>query len=293
MSAWQQLEITTTADYADEISHLLNEHGALSVSLKDGGDQELFQLLPDETPLWTETKVIALFSEQTNVQFIVEQIKNEVRHAPTEYHISILEDQDWVRQTQQNFPPQCFAETLWVIPSWCDTRNYGGYTIRIDPGLAFGTGTHPTTALCLEWLARHPPTGLTVIDYGSGSGILALAALAMGAKEVYAVDHDKQAIQATENNARLNDFANKKLHILTNDEMPILRSSLIIANILSQPLITLASYFNQLATSDATLVLSGILTKEINVIAEAYSENFKIDSARTKEEWIQLTLTRK
>src|SRR3990167_6340860 len=200
MTVWQQLEITTHANYAEEIADLLNEHGALSVSFNDAGNQALFQLTPDDTPLWSQTKITALFLQTVNIELILQHIKQSTSHTMMDYQISTLQDQDWVRQTQQNFPPQCFSEILWVIPSWCNSNHYGNHTIKIDPGLAFGTGTHPTTALCLEWLAQHPPRDMTVIDFGCGSGILSLAALAMGAKEVYAIDHDPQALQATKNN---------------------------------------------------------------------------------------------
>lgn len=292
MSAWQQLEIITQASDAEKIAGLLNEYGALSISFKDAGDQALFQLMPDETPLWSKTKVIALFSQQTDIECIIRQMKHEVQNAIINYQISLLHDQDWVRQTQQNFPPQCFGETLWVIPSWCNSNHYGNRVIKIDPGLAFGTGTHPTTALCLKWLAKHPLQNISMIDFGCGSGILSLAALAMGAKEVYAIDHDPQALQATRNNAELNPFTKNKLHTLTLEAMPKIRVPLIIANILSQPLIELTNHFNAFADASATLVLSGILVGETNSIAEAYSPHFKIMSAKNKEEWTRLTLAR-
>ncbi|OGO91968.1 MAG: ribosomal protein L11 methyltransferase [Coxiella sp. RIFCSPHIGHO2_12_FULL_44_14] len=290
MTVWQQLEITTHANYAEEIADLLNEHGALSVSFNDAGNQALFQLTPDDTPLWSQTKITALFLQTVNIELILQHIKQSTSHTMMDYQISTLQDQDWVRQTQQNFPPQCFSEILWVIPSWCNSNHYGNHTIKIDPGLAFGTGTHPTTALCLEWLAQHPPRDMTVIDFGCGSGILSLAALAMGAKEVYAIDHDPQALQATKNNAELNPFAKNKLHTLTMEAMPKIQVPLIIANILSQPLIQLADDFNTWTQQPATLVLSGILAPEINAIAKAYSPHFSLLSARNKEEWMQLTL---
>ena len=289
MSAWQQLEINSPASHVEMISNLLHELGALSVSLVDGGAQPLFQVLPEETPLWNHTKILALFSEDTNLLPLIEQLKQEIKQ-PFEYVITPLEEQDWVRQTQQNFPPRFFAPSLWVLPSWCRAENYAGQVIKIDPGLAFGTGTHPTTSLCLEWLAENPPQNSVVIDYGAGSGILALAASALGANSVFAIDHDVQAIQACENNAKLNAMANKQFHILLEKDMPNIKASVIIANILSQALITLAPRIISLTTKNATLILSGILVTEINTVIEAYAPHFKVMSAKTQDEWVRLEL---
>jgi len=286
---WQQLEINTQSAYVELFANLLHELGALSVSLKDAGEQPLFQVLPEESPLWNDTQILALFSEEIDLKDLAEQVKREIKH-PFEYKISHLQEEDWVRKTQQNFPPRYFAKSLWVLPSWCDSSHYYGDIIKIDPGLAFGTGTHPTTSLCLEWLAKHPPRDLTVIDYGSGSGILALAACILGAKSVYAIDHDIQAVQACENNANLNAIAADQLHISLEEDMPKIKASLIIANILSQALIILAPKIIALADKDATLVLSGILAPEINQIAQAYAPHFKIQSAKIQDEWVRLIL---
>lgn len=288
---WTELVITSTAQYAEKLSDLLHEHGALSVSLEDAANQPLFQILPEESPLWSETKVNALFAEHTNVERIVTQLQQELKHAVLDYHITQLEEQDWVRQTQQNFPPQCFAERLWVIPGWCETAHYSNPVVKIDPGLAFGTGTHPTTALCLEWLAQHPPHDLTVIDYGCGSGILSLAALASGAAKVIAIDHDAQAIQATHNNAKLNPDYTQHLQI-TSEPQALQKSDLIIANILTKPLLELTETFYTLMNKNGTLLLSGILKTEVNQIATTYGKNFRLQSAKTCDEWTRILLKR-
>lgn len=288
--AWTQLIVTSTAQHCEQLSDLLHEYGALSVSLENAGEQPLFQVLPEEMPVWKETKIKALFHEHADVEPIVQQIKQEAKHAILEYHINTLEEQDWVRQTQQNFPPQCFAEKLWVIPSWCESHHYQSPVVKIDPGLAFGTGTHATTSLCLEWLAQNPPNDLTVIDYGCGSGILSLAALASGAKTVFAIDHDTQAQQATYNNAKLNPFATDQLHISKDSSDINTQCDLIIANILTQPLLTLVDEFHRLLKPQGTLVLSGILKTEIAQIATAYSKHFKLCAAKNGDEWTRLTL---
>ncbi len=289
-NTWQQLIITTPEQYAEIISDQLTELGALAVSLIDAGDQPLFQLMPEQTPLWRITKIMALFPAECDIEPVIKAIKNLTGTDDLEFSNYLLEDQDWVRQTQENFPPQCFADDLWVIPSWCDAKDFQGHIIKIEPGLAFGTGTHETTALCLEWLAENPPLDLTVIDYGCGSGILALSALALGAKAVYAVDHDPQALISTENNANLNPSIKQKLSIHNNETMPAIKAPLVIANILSSPLIELAPTIKSLCTDNATLILSGILEAEAGNVAKAYAPQFNLQSLKSKGEWTCLVL---
>lgn len=292
MSAWQQLEITSPEHYAEQIAELLNELAALSVSLVDAGDQPLFQLEPNQTPLWQHTKILALFNPETDLNPIIKIIEQHIP-AELEFTYTVLGEQDWVRKTQENFPPQCYNNSLWVIPSWCESSQFTGTIITIEPGLAFGTGTHPTTNLCLTWLAKNPPRELAVIDFGCGSGILAIAALALGAKKAYAIDHDPQALLATKNNAKLNAFIADKLTITDNNTLPNCQTSLIIANILSAPLITLAPIITNLCAPNAKLILSGLLTGETEQVSAAYLENFTVNKVETLEEWALIELTRK
>lgn len=289
MKTWQQLEIIAPADKAELISDLLTELGALSISFVDAGDEPLFQIELEETPLWQQTKIFALFDINQKLQplttFLQSQIDQQLK-----IKISTIEEQNWVAQTQANFPPQCYGKKLWVIPTWCNPKDYEGTTIIIEPGLAFGTGTHPTTAMCLEWLATHPPAGKTVIDFGCGSGILALGALALGATSVYAVDHDEQAITSTRNNAALNPTLEKKIHAYRNENLPEIKAPIIIANILSGPLIDLAPNIKALATPHSTLVISGLLTDEAEKVANAYAPQFKLKQTTHKDEWALLVL---
>lgn len=289
--AWQQLELLTQAEFADEVADWLSEQGALAVSMTDGADQALFQMMPEHQPLWECTQVLALFPVDHDVFQLVKTLQSHSPNWIQSHRVVELAEQDWVRETQRQFPPQCFAEQLWILPSWCDANHYVGPKLRLDPGLAFGTGTHPTTALCLSWLAQHPPKNHRVLDYGCGSGILALAALALGANHVQAIDHDPQALEATQNNAALNDFPAHSL-TLTLDPSLLSSADLVIANILSQPLIELAESIAKLVSHNGELILSGLLNSEIETVARAYSPWMQVASATIKDEWAMLRLVR-
>lgn len=291
---WQQLSILTTADHAEPLSDYLIEHGASAVTFLDAQDEPIFQLEPDTTPLWQCIKLQALFPMETPLPHLIGAMQNAfpALHT-TDYAIETIEDEDWVRRTQQQFQPQCYGERLWIAPAWSTEQNLNGTVVRIDPGLAFGTGTHPTTALCLQWLVAYPPLEKTVIDYGCGSGILSLAALALGASHVIACDHDPQAIQATQNNAALNAFANNKnLQTVLPDAMPHTTADFIIANILANPLIALAPRLAQYARPGTQLILSGLLAQECAQVLVAYQSYFKHHETRTQENWALMHLER-
>ncbi len=286
-----EISINTKADEAELVADGLQSLDALSVSLVDAKDNALFQLEPNDTPLWNDVKVRALFDDSISPRGIISELKKWLnRKDPINYRIKKIADEDWVRLTQQHFQPQCYANTLWICPSWHE-QPLSGNIVRIDPGLAFGTGTHPTTSLCLEWLAQNPPTHKTVIDYGCGSGILALAAITLGAKQVYATDHDEQALSATHNNAQLNDHINaKNLTVCYPNALPHIKADLITANILANPLIELAPTLAELIKPGGHIILSGLLEHEIQVVAKAYQVGFTLLSTDTKEQWTRLVL---
>ncbi len=199
--------IINTDDHIEWISDFLSAYQALAVSLQDAGEQPLFQEALNEAPLWKNTQVQGLFAEHHQAQAVIQALQTALQKVLT-YQIDSVPDQDWVQVTQNQFPPRCFANRLWVLPAWQeDFNNYPGIILRIEPGLGFGTGAHPTTGLCLNWLAQQNLQNKTVIDYGCGSGILSLAAMALGARSVWAVDHDPQALIATTDNAKLNHFS--------------------------------------------------------------------------------------
>lgn len=288
-----EISIITSSDEAERIADGLHELNALSVTLEDAQDNALFQLQPEEMPLWSQVRIKALFDETISPRDVISQLKFHLnRQQPINYRIKKIADQDWVRLTQQHFKPQCYANLLWICPSWHQTP-VDGKILRIDPGLAFGTGTHPTTHLCLDWLAHNPPHDQIVIDYGCGSGILALAAATLGASHVYATDHDEQALLATHNNTALNQHIQApQLTVCAPELLPDVKAHVIIANILANPLITLEPIFVQHLKPHGVLVLSGILEHEFSAIHAVYQKNFTLLDTQIKEQWLCLTWQR-
>ena len=288
--AYLQITILTSRDAAEHISDALEEIEALAVTLEDAQDHPLFQLQPQEMPLWETVNIKALFPETASVENIITQLTPHLNiETPIHYDSELIEDQDWVRLTQQHFKPQCYAGHLWICPSW-HTEPLEGHVVSIDPGLAFGTGTHPTTSLCLDWLAHNPPQHKVVIDYGCGSGILALAAQRLGATRVYAVDHDEQALLATTNNAQLNaDITSDQLIVCYPEELPPIKADVIIANILSGPLISLEPTLENLLKPNGIIILSGLLEHEVPFILEVYQQHFNIIDITIQEQWARIT----
>ncbi len=286
--AYLKITLVSDINQADAFAEAFSELEALSVSLTDHADQPLFQLQPEEQPLWQEVSVSALFQSETSPREVMQRLKQQLNIVtPLNYKIEKVADEDWVRLTQSYFQPQQYG-SLWIKPAWSE-EVLPGQVVTIEPGLAFGTGTHPTTALCLEYLAKHPPVEQPVIDYGCGSGILALSALCLGARQVYATDHDPQAIEATQNNAALNTFVTaENFHVVLPQAMPVVTAPLVIANILANPLIRLAPTLTALCQKH--LVLSGLLVSEIETVYNAYQSDFVLLESHTKDEWALLFL---
>jgi ribosomal protein L11 methyltransferase len=229
---WQQLTLYTTKEHAEAISEQLETLGAASVTMQDAADQPLYEPPPGATPLWQMTNVVGLFDDSFDMNALLEQLRDGLDGELPEIRIEELEDQDWERAWMDDFKPMQFGERLWIVPSWTEAPDTGGVNILLDPGLAFGTGTHPTTRLCLEWLDGHPIAGKTVIDYGCGSGILAIGAALLGAATVIGVDTDPQAITASDENARRNNIS-EKIHAYLPGHEPKESADLLLANILA------------------------------------------------------------
>jgi ribosomal protein L11 methyltransferase len=284
MNKWLQIHIALESDQAEETSNdLFEKLGALAVTINPAEDYPLFQYLPGQMPLWNKLVITALFAEHTDPRSIL----NKLTGCQLIHH-EILEEKDWVHETQKNFPAKCFASQLWVIPSW-DKDPYPDPKIYIDPGLAFGTGTHPTTSLCLAWLADNPTINKTVIDFGCGSGILSLAACTLGANTVYAIDHDEQAILATQQNCALNDRMNEKLIVGTDAILPHdFQADVVIANILAKPLLALYPILLKHTKNGGTLVLSGLLESDYLTILDCYQVGFRLTETQLDNDWLRL-----
>ena len=284
--AWIQFIFNSTPLGADSLSECLSDCGASAVTFEDNADQPIYEPEIGTTPLWQATNVIALFEADVNTQGILTQLtKLMAPIALPSYRIEAIEDKDWVREWMDNFHPMCFGEKLWICPSWHQPPKPDAINILLDPGLAFGTGTHPTTALCLNWLDQADLKNKTVIDYGCGSGILAIAAALLGAKKVIGVDTDPQALEATQANAERN---NVQIATYLPQDCPNENADAVLANILAGPLQTLAPILARLCRPCADIILSGILESQADIVSSCYQSTFTMQSPTQKEEWVRL-----
>ena len=291
---WLQLKLDTSPALAEQLSELLNEAGALAVTLQDAEDQPLYEPPPGTAPLWQHTRVIGLFPGDADLQVVVTGLQAALgRDALAGWHADPLEDQDWTRSWMDSFQPLCFGERLWIVPSWHTPPNPGAVNILLDPGLAFGTGTHATTALCLNWLDGHGADHACVIDYGCGSGILAIAAAKLGAQQVWAVDTDPQALLATRDNAHKNGVADRINAVLPGDLPGDVRAPLLLANILANPLMELAPQFAQRVSPGGHVVLSGILAEQAEAVVTTYQPWFDMQPPVSRDDWVRLEGLRK
>jgi ribosomal protein L11 methyltransferase len=237
--------------------------------------------------------VTGLFDSGRDIEQLCADIRDawhqQTQQALPEIDVTLVEDKDWERAWMDDFQPLKFGERLWIVPSWHDAPDPDAANLMLDPGLAFGTGTHPTTALCLEWLDGQDPHGKQVIDYGCGSGILGLAALLLGADHVIGVDTDPQALEASRENARRNGVEDSKLDLFLPDNEPETKADIMLANILAQPLIGLAPHLASRTRPGGDLVLSGILSNQAREVMAAYEPWFVMDEPEQREEWIRLT----
>jgi len=282
---WLQLTFYSTKEKAEALAELLSEAGAAAVTMQDAADQPLYEPPPGATPLWQLTNVVGLFEEDTDGDAIVQQLKGQWQGEFPEFRSEVLEDQDWERAWMDEFKPMRFGERLWIVPSWHEPPEGDTVNILLDPGLAFGTGTHPTTRLCLEWLDGHDVAGKSVIDYGCGSGILALAAALLGAASVIGVDNDPQALVATLDNAARNGVS---LRAYLPKEAPQEPADILVANILAGPLIELAPRLAALVKQGGAIALSGILPEQAESVSSAYTEWFVMQPPVEHDGWIRL-----
>ncbi|NIP16425.1 MAG: 50S ribosomal protein L11 methyltransferase [Pseudomonadales bacterium] len=278
---WLKLELNVDIDAADELSDRLLGLGAVSVSLAPFSDELLYEPAPGETPLWRRSRLSALFAAESDLE---EARRVLAAHGDVEE--GFVEDQDWVDAWRSSAVAQCFGGRLWVVPRDAEPRD--GVILRLDPGLAFGTGAHPTTRLCLEWLASHDLTGQRLVDYGCGSGILGIAGALLGAAEVLAVDHDAQALLATRENARANGVEPGRLRVVSPEQVPDQDDyDVLVANILANPLMDLASRFTDLIRPGGMIVLSGLLAGQASDVVAGYPA-FRFADPQADGDWVLL-----
>jgi ribosomal protein L11 methyltransferase len=281
-----ELELETAADQAEVIEHRLFELGAVSVEFGDAGDEPLFEPPPGAHPLWTAVSVRAIFTDSLRAEIAAAVLAENASSA----RLSAIADQDWVRAGLAGLTRIHCGGNLWIVPSWEPLPDVAeGVFVHLDPGLAFGTGSHPTTAMCLAALAQAPPRGQRVLDYGCGSGILAIAALKLGAAYALAVDIDPQALQATRSNAGRNGIGADALDtVQPGAKQPLADFDLILANILAAPLVALAPTLARSARPGGRLLLAGLLDWQAGEVMAAYRDDFDIGIGAERDGWVLL-----
>lgn len=290
--SWRQFVMHLDALDPARVEAALSDCGALSVTFSDAGDDPVLEPAPGETPLWTETKVTALFDGKSSLDTLTETLQKVlgVSRLPAN-HVEELADKHWEREWLKDFAPMQFGRRLWVIPGDESPPDPAAINLRLDPGLAFGTGTHPTTALCLEWLDQTDLVDKSVFDFGCGSGILSVAAAMLGAAEVLAVDIDSQALTATRQNAARN-AAGAGLTVAASFDESSGPFDIVVANILAGTLVDNVGLIHNAVKQGGRIALSGILAKQIGGVSDVFRQHFDLDEPVILEEWALLSGTR-
>lgn len=296
--SWLSLIADTDATYAEALSEALLDLGALSVDLLDADadtpDEQAIFGEPGEPPpgLWQHNRVSALFADDQDVAAILREAASAIGLADLPAHrIETLADNDWVRLTQSQFEPISISPRLWIVPTWHAPSDPDALNIVLDPGLAFGTGSHPTTRLCLRWLDEHIRGGETVLDYGCGSGILAIAALKLGAARATGIDVDSQAVTSSRDNAAVNRVENAQFYL--PDDAPKGSYDVVVANILTNPLRLLAPLLANATRQGGQIVLSGILEEQAQDVMAIYGQWFDLSAPVFEDGWSCLSGTKR
>lgn len=286
---WLKLRLRTDKERAQRFADALENLGALAVSLEDAGDEPQFDLGLGDTAVWNDTWINGLFPIDSSPQTLLDRLaRDRVLGALPPHDVDFVPDQDWGRAWMEHFKPLRFGQRLWVCPSWLASPDPDAVTILLDPGLAFGSGTHATTALCLEWLERQPLADKTIIDCGCGSGILAIAALKLGASAAWGIDTDPQALAVSRDNAVRNGIG-AELILLPPEQLAAgLQTDIVIANILAGPLIELADRLTESVSPGGWLILSGLLANQIREVSEHYVKCFDF-TVETRGDWALLS----
>jgi ribosomal protein L11 methyltransferase len=277
---------------AERVEEACFEFGALAVSYTDQRDDPILEPAPGEFRLWPHSRLQALFPFDCKPQEIAAGLAHVLRIDSARIAIETLADKVWEREWLRDFHPMCFGRRLWVAPHHSHVHTQGAVIVRLDPGLAFGTGTHATTAMCLSWLDENTRDGQVAIDYGCGSGVLAVAAVKLGAREAFAFDIDPQALTATRDNAAANQVAPQVHVVATDAELPAV-ADILLANILCGPLCELAPRFAALTRPGGKIVLAGLLATQADEVTRAHAPWFDISPFATRDGWTALTGVRR
>ncbi|MAC33744.1 MAG: 50S ribosomal protein L11 methyltransferase [Haliea sp.] len=288
---WLQLRLDTDPEHATTLEDALLEAGAVAVTLEDNADEPVLEPGVGETPLWRQTRLTGLFPADTDMHAVRKRLP-EALLAGCNQRVEILEDKDWEREWIRHYQPMRFGRRLWVCPSWLEPPEPQAVNLLLDPGLAFGTGTHPTTALCLTELDSLDLAGADIVDYGCGSGILAVAALKLGARQALGVDNDPQALDASRDNAARNGVASDDFTVVLPGDGAIGawrgRADVVVANILAGPLAALSEELLGLLKPGGTLLLSGLLDTQAEALIAHYRPALTLAVAGEKEGWVCL-----
>ena len=290
---WLQVRLAITPEQAATYEEALLDVGAVSVTFMDAEDQPIFEPDLGTTPLWSHTHLLALFEADTDPAALLAHLALLTGGPLPAHQVEQIADQDWERSWMDNFQPLRFGQRLWIVPSWHQAPEPQAVNLHLDPGLAFGTGTHPTTALCLEWLDGQSLHDCNVLDFGCGSGILAIAALLLGAKQACGTDIDPQALEASRDNATRNGIDAARFPLYLPSEMPADTFDLVLANILAGPLVQLAPTISQHVRQGGHLVLSGILAEQAEEVRAAYQADFILDPTAEKDGWVRISGVRR
>ncbi|PCJ16011.1 MAG: 50S ribosomal protein L11 methyltransferase [Gammaproteobacteria bacterium] len=287
--SWIQFIIETQASEIEATENLLEDLGSLAITLEDNADTPLFEPPLGTTPLWQDTRVIGLFDQQCDTQLIQNALRQKFGQQ-TPIRFEILEDKNWQTEWMKHYQPIQMGQRLWVCPEWQTPPEPDAVNLMLNPGLAFGTGTHPTTALCLKWLDQASLAQKTVVDFGCGSGILGIAAQLLGCAQVYAVDNDPQALISSRENATLNHVEGK-IQVFSPEQVQALhdkehfQADVMVANILANPLISLAPMLASMTKAGGDIILSGILEQQADLVIEAYRAYFDDFEVKAEGEW--------
>lgn len=283
---WMQLELPARKDNVDAWSDVLTTAGAVAITMEPASSQRIYELNPNHKPMWDDVRLLVLFAADVVPQQI-QQLAPDIDFAAANWKIIVADD--WTNKWQEYAKPMLFGDNLWVCPSWCEIPDPTANNIILDPEMAFGTGSHATTALCLDWIANNIKSDTTVIDYGCGSGILGIATAKLGAATVYAVDIDPVALEVSDKNAANNHVATAIFSTYLPEQLPPLQADVVIANILAQPLIGLAATLASLLKPQGSVVLSGILQEQTEMVIVGYSPWFSDFNVTDQDGWVRIS----